>query len=227
MTSKNFVSGHRQRMRQKLIDKGSRALTDEEWLEMLLFHSMPRRDVKPQVKMLMRRFKTLGALTTAPIEQITEIQGIGERSALLIKLLESISHRIAKTEAYEKPILSNWEAVQHYCITELVHAKIERLIAICLDNQNKIISDEVLFEGTIDRTVIFPREIVKLALYHGASAVILVHNHPSGDPRPSAADIEMTAHIKKSLELVDITLHDHLIVAGTKCISLRSQQLMQ
>ena len=109
----------------------------------------------------------------------------------------------------------------------MVHAKIERLIAICLDNQNKIISDEVLFEGTIDRTVIFPREIVKLALYHGVSAVILVHNHPSGDPRPSAADIEMTAHIKTSLELVDITLHDHIIVAGTKCISLRSQQLMQ
>ena len=226
MTSQDFISGHRKRMRQKLLDKGVDALSDEEWLEMLLFYSMARGDVKPQVKALLKQFKTLGALAAAPIEQITEIKGIGEKSAILIKLLESLSHRMARTEAYDKPILSNWEAVQHYCITTLGHVKIEKLLAICLDNQNRIISDDVLFEGTIDRTVIFPREIVKLALHRGASALILVHNHPSGDTRPSEADIEMTAHIVKSLGLVDIKLHDHLIVAGSKCISLRSQQLI-
>jgi len=226
MPAQKYAAGHRKRMRQKLIDKGASALSDEEWLEMLLFYRIGRGDVKPQVKELLAKYRHIGALAAAPIEQIAEINGIGEKSALLIKLLESLSYRMAKTQAYERPILSNWEAVQHYCITTLGHEKIEKLLAICLDNQNKIISDDVLFEGTIDRTAIFPREIVKLALHRGASAVILVHNHPSGDTRPSAADIEMTTHIMQALKLVDIKLHDHLIVAGAKCISLRSHQLI-
>ena len=226
MPAQKLTAGHRQRMRQKLLDKGASALSDEEWLEILLYYSIGRGDVKPQVKQLLAKFKHLGALAAAPIDQITEIEGVGEKSALLIKLLESLSHRTAKIQAYERPILSNWEAVQHYCITTLGHEKIEKLMAICLDNQNKIISDDLLFEGTIDRIAIFPREIVKLALHRGAAAIILVHNHPSGDTRPSTADIEMTTHVMRALKLVDIKLHDHLIVAGAKCISMRSHQLI-
>ena len=222
----NHMKGHRARMKDKVFARSAQALSDEEVLEMLLYFSIKRRDVKPLVKSLFAEFKSFGRLTAASPKKISALQGIGSETTLLLKLLEEVSLRMAREQIYETPILSNWEAVKHYCIIRLHAQAVEQLLVLFLDKKNHLLADEILQEGTIDKTTIFPREIVKKALYHEASAIILVHNHPSQNPHPSRQDIEITHQIKNALAYVEIQLLDHLIIAGNKCVSFKSKQLI-
>lgn len=219
-------AGHRQRLRNKLLEKSSDSFTSEELLELFLFLNHRRSDVKPLVKALFGTFKTLGGILAAHPNELSEIKGLGNRGIALIKMLDGLTQRLSKEEAYARPVLSNWEAVQHYCISMLRFKDVEELLVLFLDTQNRLITDEILSRGTINYAVIFPREIVKRALQLKAAGIIIVHNHPSDDPRPSKADIEMTKKIKAALELVDARLLDHLIIAGNSCISFKSSQLL-
>ena len=220
------TAGHRGRLIEKMRQKGPDALSDQEILEALLFFNYRRQDVKPIVKRLFNHYPDLTAILNAPRHELNHIKQLGPAAADLLHIVTSLHQRLDEQALRDGDILSNWEAVRSFCIRRLGHLKTEKFMVIYLDGQNKVITDEIVSSGTVNKTAVFPRELVRQALTHQATAVILVHNHPNHTTRPSQADIDMTKRLYEALRLVEITLHDHLIVAGRVCVSFKTQGLL-
>ncbi|AYG59004.1 RadC family protein [Rhizobium jaguaris] len=218
--------GHRERLRNRYRDGGDTALADYEILELLLFRLIPRRDTKPIAKALLARFGTLGGVFGAPANLLQEISGVGEAVALDLKLVATVAQRMLKSELSGKPVLSSWKALIDYCHTAMAHETREQFRILFLDKRNALIADEVQGLGTVDHTPVYPREVVRRALELSATAVILVHNHPSGDPTPSRADIDMTKTIIDTAGPLGITVHDHIIIGKNGHVSFRALQLI-
>lgn len=204
--------GHRQRLRERFLAGGGDALHDYELLELLLFAANPRGDVKPLAKKLIQRFGGFAETIAAEPSELRAVPGVGDVALVMLKVVESAAVRLAREKIIDQPVLNSWQALIDYCRTTMAHAKVEQFRLLFLDRKNALIADEVQQTGTVDHTPVYPREVVKRCLELGASALILVHNHPSGDPTPSRADIEMTREIAKAAAIVGVTIHDHLIV---------------
>jgi DNA repair protein RadC len=218
--------GHRERLRNRYRDGGDSALADYEILELLLFRLIPRRDTKPIAKALLARFGTLGGVFGASANLLQEISGVGEAVALDLKLVASVAQRMLKSELTGKPVLSSWKALIDYCHAVMAHETREQFRILFLDKRNALIADEVQGLGTVDHTPVYPREVVRRALELSATAVILVHNHPSGDPTPSRADIDMTKTIIDTAGPLGITVHDHVIIGKNGHVSFRALRLV-
>ena len=202
---------------------GALAVPDYELLELVLFRSIPRRDVKPLARALIEAFGDFNRVLSAAPERLTEIKGVGEAVITDLKIVEAAAHRLARAKVMKKHVISSWDAVLDYCHTTMAHRETEQFRVLYLDRKNILIADEEQAKGTVDHVPVYPREVVKRALELNASAMILVHNHPSGDPTPSDADIEMTAQIKSACDALGLTLHDHLIIGKSRELSFRSE----
>jgi DNA repair protein RadC len=218
--------GHRQRLRERFMDAGEAALADYEVLELLLFRAIARRDVKPLAKALITRFGSFAETVAARPERLREVEGLSEAAIVEIKLVEAAAKRLARGALQKRPVLSSFMEVLDYCRTAMAFAEREEFRILFLDKRNALIADEVQGIGTIDHTPVYPREIVRRALELGSSALILAHNHPSGDPTPSAADIRMTKDIAAIAQPFGITVHDHLIVGRHGHSSFRGLKLI-
>ena len=217
---------HRQRLRVRFLAGGAEAMPDYELLELVLFAAIPRRDVKPLAKALIARFGGFAEVIAAPRERLLEVEGAGEGVATQLKIVEAAALRLAKTKLLGRPALSSWPALIDYCTAAMARAPEEAFRVLFLDRKNILIADEVQTQGTVDHTPVYPREIVKRALELSASAIILVHNHPSGDPTPSKADIEMTREIAAAAKALRIQVHDHLVVGRGGTASFKSLGLL-
>jgi DNA repair protein RadC len=217
---------HRERLRQRFKKNGDGALEDYELLELILFRLIPRRDTKPIAKALLETFGTLAQVFGAPAHRLQEIKGIGESVAQDIKLIAHTSQRMLKSEIRNKQILASWTSVIDYCHAAMAYEEREQFRILFLDKKNVLIADEVQQTGTVDHTPVYPREVVKRALELSATAIILVHNHPSGDPTPSRADIEMTKLIMDTAKPLGITLHDHIIIGKDGHVSFKGLHLI-
>jgi DNA repair protein RadC len=218
--------GHRDRLRERFRESGDRALADYELLELLLFSLIPRRDTKPIAKALLDRFGSLPEIFGAPVERLMEISGIGEIVATDLKLIGALAHRMLKSEIKSRPVLASWSSVIEYCRAAMAFEAREQFRILFLDKKNALIADEVQQTGTVDHTPVYPREVVKRALELSATAIILVHNHPSGDPTPSRADIDMTRMIVDTAKPLGITVHDHIIIGKGGHASLKGLKLI-
>jgi DNA repair protein RadC len=218
--------GHRDRLRTRYRDHGDTALADYEILELLLFRLIPRRDTKPIAKALLERFGTLASVFGASPALLQEVKGIGEAVAFDLKLISTVAHRTLKSELKGKQVLASWSSVIDYCHAAMAHETREQFRILFLDKRNALIADEVQQTGTVDHTPVYPREVVKRALELSATALILVHNHPSGDPTPSRADIEMTKMIIDTAKPLGITVHDHIIIGKDGHASLKGLRLI-
>ena len=218
--------GHRQRLRERFLTAGPAALADYELLELLLFPALPRADVKPLAKTLLERFGGFAGVINAEIADLRRVPGLGETSAIAIKAIQAAIQRVLRAQVIERPVLSSWQGVLDYCHAAMAHGRIEEFRLLFLDRKNALIADEVQQKGTVDHTPVYPREVVKRALDLGASAIIMVHNHPSGDPTPSKADIEMTREVAKAARTLGIEVHDHLIIGRSGQTSLRGLGLI-
>jgi DNA repair protein RadC len=214
--------GHRQRLRQRFLNGGRAALADYELLELVLATAIPRGDVKPLAKALLARFGRLADVFRASPQELAVVKGIGETTAAMLKVIEAAALVLLEQDLQDRPVLRNWQTVVDYCRAQMGHSRVEQFRLLFLDARNAVIRDEVQQTGTINQTAIYPREVVKRALEVGASAVIMVHNHPSGDPTPSRADIDMTRHVATALKAVGIELHDHLIISRGDHVSLKA-----
>jgi DNA repair protein RadC len=218
--------GHRARLRKRFLEGGSEALADYELLELILFLAHPRRDVKPLAKALIERFGSFAGVVGADPEALARIDNVGETTIAALKSVQAAAVRLAREQAMERPVLSSWDRLLAYCRTQLAHDQTERFHVLFLDAKNTLIRDEAQSKGTIDHTPVYPREVVKRALELGAAALILVHNHPSGDPTPSDSDIAMTREVVRAAKALGIEIHDHLIIGRTGHASLRGRGLM-
>lgn len=205
-------AGHRERLRARFLKGGAAALPDYELLELTLFAAVPRKDTKPLARQLLARFGSFAEVIAAPRERLREIPGVGDSVVSQLKIVEAAAARLAQTRVIGKPALSSWTALLDYCMAAMARAPAEEFRVLFLDRKNVLIADEVQARGTVDHTPVYPREIIKRALEHGACAIILVHNHPSGDPTPSRADIEMTREIAAAAKALKIAIHDHLVI---------------
>jgi DNA repair protein RadC len=224
--TQSHYHGHRERLRNRFRDSGDAALADYEILELLLFRLIPRRDTKPIAKALIERFGTLGGVMGAPSGLLQEVSGVGEAVAFDLKLVASVAQRMLKSDIRGKQVLGSWSAVIDYCHSAMAHETREQFRILFLDKRNTLIADEVQGRGTIDHTPVYPREVVKRALELSATAIILVHNHPSGDPTPSRADIDMTKTIIDTAKPLGITVHDHIIIGKDGHASLKGLRLI-
>lgn len=216
----------RARMRRRFMAAGPAALPDDELLELLLHRALPRGDVAPVARRLLRRFGDLGAVMAAAPERLAEVAGIGPAAVEQIKILEALAHRMARARVIGRPLLSSWTALVDYLRTALAHQATERFRVLYLDRRNVLVADEELGRGTVDHVPVYPREVVKRALALDACALILVHNHPSGDPTPSPADVAMTLAVRAAAEALGITLHDHVVVGRAGHVSFRAEGLL-
>ncbi len=217
--------GHRGRVRERVLKAGVEPLADYELLELLLFYSIERMDTKPLAKKLLERFGTLGDVFAAEPEQLRAFE-IDQKTLVHFKAMREVGRRLAERKVKNMPVLTNWQQLIDYCHVALAHEKTEQFRILFLDRKNVLIADEVQQRGTIDHTPVYPREVVKRALALNAAALILVHNHPSGDPKPSRDDIEMTREIKAAAEALGITIHDHLVIGRKGHASFRSLGLI-
>jgi len=217
--------GHRGRVRERVLKAGVEPLADYELLELLLFYSIERMDTKPLAKKLLERFGTLGDVFAAEPEQLRAFE-IDQKTLVHFKAMREVGRRLAERKVKNMPVLTNWQQLIDYCHVALAHEKTEQFRILFLDRKNVLIADEVQQRGTIDHTPVYPREVVKRALALNAAALILVHNHPSGDPKPSRDDIEMTKEIKKAAEALGISIHDHLVIGRKGHASFRSLGLL-
>ena len=217
---------HRARLRQRFTEGGADAVPDYELLEMILYRALPRGDTKPLAKALIKHFGDLNHVMAAPAARLKDVKGVGEKVIFELKLTEAIGHRMARARVLKKPLLSSWDALLAYCQSAMAHRDVEQFRILFLDRKNVLIADETQQTGTVDHVPVYPREVVKRALELNASALILVHNHPSGDPTPSSADIEMTQAIKEAAEILGITLHDHLVIGKAQEVSFRAAGLL-
>lgn len=209
---KPHFHGHRERLRERFVASGGDALPDYELLELLLFRSLPRQDTKPVAKALIDKFGSFAEVLSADPKRLQEVKGIGEKVATELKLVHAAAIRLAQAEAVERTKIGSWSGLIAYCRAAMAYETTEQFRILFLDRKNQIIADEVQQQGTVDHTPVYPREVVKRALELSSTAIILVHNHPSGDPTPSRADIDMTAKIIEAAEKLGITVHDHVIV---------------
>jgi len=214
--------GHRERLRERAAAGGLAALPDYELLELFLFRSIPKKDVKPLAKQLLARFGSLAGVLGATPAELTTVKGVGEALALDLTLLHEVSVRAAREAVARRPVISSWSALLAYVKTALAHEPREQFRVLFLDKKNQLMADEVMNEGTVDHAPVYPREVMRRALELSASAVILVHNHPSGDPTPSSADVEMTRQVIEAGRALRIAVHDHLIAARDGVASLKA-----
>src|SRR6186997_1844250 len=225
-TEEPHYHGHRERLRERFHAAGPEALSDYELLKMALFPALPRRDTKPLAKALLKTFGSFAEVVHAPVARLREVDGIGEASINQIKLLAAAADRVAKGEIRRKIALSSWNDVIEYCRTGMAFADKEQFRLLFLDKRNQLIADEIQQTGTVDHTPVYPREVIKRALELSATALILVHNHPSGDPTPSNADIQMTKAIIEIARPLGISVHDHIIVGKDGHTSFKASKLI-
>ncbi|MEO9874624.1 MAG: DNA repair protein RadC [Anderseniella sp.] len=218
--------GHRERLRERFSRGGADAMPDYELLELMLFRAIPRQDTKPIAKALIERFGSFGDVLAAPVARLKEIQGVGDKVAFELKLIQAASVRMARNTVLSKPALTSWAALIEYCTTAMAYDDREQFRLLFLDRKNVLIADEVQQRGTVDHTPVYPREVIKRALELSASAIILVHNHPSGDPTPSQTDIDMTRQIVDAASKLTITVHDHIIIGRSGHTSFRAMKLI-
>ena len=217
----SYLRNHRKDLHNRFSNGGGQAMPDHELLELVLFRSMPRSDVKPIAARLLETFGDYNRVVSAPITRLLEVDGIDETAAQDFKIVEATAHRLARARVMQRPVISSWDAVLDYCHTTMAHRETEQFRVLYLDRKNILIADEEQAKGTVDHVPVYPREVVKRALELNASALIVVHNHPSGDPTPSDADIAMTNQIRDAAEALDIQLHDHLIIGKSTELSFR------
>ncbi|HUO99350.1 MAG TPA: DNA repair protein RadC [Rhizomicrobium sp.] len=218
--------GHRERLRERFLVGGAEAMPDYELLELVLFAAVPRRDVKPLAKALIARFGSFAEVIASPRERLIEVDGVSDGVAAQLKIVAAAALRLSRTQILGKPALTSWAALIDYCAAAMARSQREEFRVLFLDRRNVLIADEVQSTGTIDHTPVYPREIVKRALELGATAIILVHNHPSGDPAPSRADISMTRDVADAAKGLGIVVHDHVIVGRKGHASLKALGLL-
>ena len=218
--------GHRARLRERFAAAGPDALADDELLELLLFRALPRRDVKPIAKALIARFGSFAEVLAARPERLVEVDGIGDAVVHDLKVVEAAARRLARGAVRQRKVLSSWKEVLAYCRTAMAFAEREEFRILFLDKRNALIIDEVQGVGTVDHTPVYTREVIRRALEVGATALVLAHNHPSGDPSPSAADVKLTQDIIAIAKPMGIAVHDHLIVGRDGHASLRALNLI-
>ncbi len=221
----NLNAGHRERLRERFLQGGGEALPDYELLELLLFRAIPRRDVKPIAKMLLQRFGSFADVVTAPPARLKEVDFVGDSVIAELKIVEAAALRLSKEHMREGLSLGSFAQVLDYCHSAMAFRETEEFRVLFLDKKNNLLADEVQGRGTVDHTPVYPREIVRRALALNASAVILVHNHPSGDPTPSHADIVMTQNIVSAAKPLGVNVHDHIIVGRNGHASLRALKM--
>jgi DNA repair protein RadC len=219
------VDGHRARLRERLLVAGPDALADHEMLEIVLF-ALPRRDTKPVARALLSRFGSFSRVISAPAQDLLSVEGIGEAGVAALKSIHAAALRLLRAEVLDQPVLANWDRLMAYLGAELSRERVEQFRVLFLDNRNRLLADEAQQRGTVNHTPVYPREVSKRALELHAAAVILVHNHPSGDPAPSRDDILMTRQIKAAVEALSIVLHDHIIVGNGRWLSFRQEGLL-
>ncbi|AXT27761.1 JAB domain-containing protein [Ruegeria sp. AD91A] len=219
----SYIKDHRKRLRERFMAGGSAAMPDYELLELVLFRSIPRQDVKPLARALMDTFGDFNRVLTAPEERLRQIKGVGDTIVTDLKILEACAHRMARARVMQRHVISGWDALLDYCHTTMAHREIEQFRVFYLDRKNVMIADEEQAKGTVDHVPVYPREVAKRALELNASALILVHNHPSGDPTPSQSDIDMTNRIQDACSALGLTLHDHLIIGKSTELSFRAE----
>ena len=226
MRSGSDHSGHRQRLRDKFLDAGPNALADYEILELALFRTFSRKDTKPLAKALLKRFGTLSDVLAADASELKKIDGIGPTAIADLKVIKALAEQVGRDQLRDRPVLSSWQSLIDYCRTAMAHEPREQLRILFLDKKNRLIADEVQQTGTVDHAPVYPREVVRRALELSSTAIIIVHNHPSGDPAPSDGDIRMTARIVEAAKHLGIAVHDHIIIARNGHTSFRSLGLI-
>lgn len=225
-SGKHSGTGHRARLRERLLNGGAEALADYELLEYLLFASIRQGDTKPVAKALIKHFGSLSAVLNADSGALQQVDGVGETSAAALKSVALAARRMARGEVQNRPVLGSWQALLDYLAIDMAHLTVERVRVLYLDARNRLIDDHHLGDGSIDEAAIHPREVIRRALDVGSSALILVHNHPSGSPEPSRADIQITRQIAEAGRLLGITVHDHVIVGREGHVSLKAKGLI-
>ena len=220
------AEGHRARMRQRLLTAGPDAVADHELLEMMLFLALPRRDTKPIARALIQRFGSFANAISAPLADLRATPDLGESGAAALKLVQAAALRLARAEIRDQPVLGNWDRLLAYLTAALARERTEQFRILFLDNKNRLIADEAQSRGTVNHTPVYPREVAKRALELHATALILVHNHPSGDPHPSRDDIVMTKSIAAAAQTLSVSLHDHIIVGNGAWFSFRKEGLL-
>lgn len=223
---KPYYLGHRERLRDKLLQHGGASLADYELLELLLMIALPRKDVKPLAKTLLTRFSSFAGVMNASCDELMQVKGVKETTAAVLKIVPASCERMLKLEITNTPALTSWEKIQDYCFLKLAHKRNERFHVLFLNVKYHLIADEEHQHGTVNHTPVYPREILSRALALNASAVILVHNHPSGDAKPSEADVKITNELRKILKISDISVYDHLIIGKQGIYSFRQHGLM-
>jgi DNA repair protein RadC len=220
------AEGHRIRMRQRLLKSGPDALAEHEMLEMILFIALPRRDTKQLARELLARFRTFGDVVGAPATELRTIGGIGEAGAAAIKLIQAAALRMMRQELSTQPVLATWDRLTDYLMAVMGHERTEQFRVLFLDGRNKLLADEVQGVGTINHAPVYPREVVRRCLELHATAMILAHNHPSGEPTPSREDVVMTTQIVKAAATMGICVHDHIVIGRGKWVSFRAEKLL-
>ena len=218
----SYIKDHRKRLRARFMEGGASALPDYEMLELVLFRAIPRQDVKPIARLLLETFGDFNRVLSAPPDRLAQVKGVGEAVIVELKIVEAAAHRLSRAKVLQRHVISSWDAVLDYCHTTMAHRETEQFRVLFLDRKNTLIADEEQAKGTVDHVPVYPREVVKRALELNASSLILVHNHPSGDPTPSQEDITMTAQIASAAEALGITLHDHIIVGKSTELSFQA-----
>jgi len=219
----SYIADHRKRLRARFMEGGPTAMPDYELLELVLFRAIPRQDVKPLARLLLDTFGDFNRVVSAAPARLNMIKGVGDAVVQELKIVEAAAQRLMRARVINQPLLSSWDALIDYCHTTMAHRETEQFRILFLDRKNVLVADEEQAKGTVDHVPVYPREVVKRALELNASAIILVHNHPSGDPTPSEADISMTAQVQDACRALGITLHDHLIIGKSRELSFRSQ----
>ena len=218
----SYISDHRKRLRDRFMAGGAVAMPDYEMLELVLFRAIPRQDVKPLARLLIDTFGDFNRVISANPARLATVKGVGDAVIQELKIVEAAAQRMMRGKVINRPVLSSWDTLVDYCHTAMAHRETEQFRILFLDRKNVLIADEEQARGTVDHVPVYPREVVKRALELNASALILVHNHPSGDPTPSEADITVTHQIKEAAEVLGMVLHDHLIIGKSREVSFRA-----
>jgi DNA repair protein RadC len=218
----SYIADHRKRLRDRFMIGGAAAMPDYELLELVLFRAIPRQDVKPLARLLIDTFGDFNRVISANPVRLATVKGVGDAVIQELKIVEAAAQRMMRGKVINRPVLSSWDTLLDYCHTAMAHRETEQFRILFLDRKNVLIADEEQARGTVDHVPVYPREVVKRALELNASALILVHNHPSGDPTPSQADITITHQIKDAAEVLGLVLHDHLIIGKSREVSFRA-----
>ncbi|MBN9507721.1 MAG: DNA repair protein RadC [Alphaproteobacteria bacterium] len=220
------AEGHRARMRNRLLTAGPDSLADHELIEMVLFVALPRRDTKPLARALLNRFGSFAAAIAAPLQELRAVEGLGEAGVAALKTVQAAALRLTRAEVMERPLLNHWDRLIDYLTAALARERVEQFRVLFLDSRNRLLADEAQARGTVNHTPVYPREVVRRALELHATALIVVHNHPSGDPTPSAQDVAVTREIRAAADALSIVLHDHVIVGNGRWLSFRREGLL-